>query len=293
MGIQAVHGFGAEIPYVSASEMVLGDPRDAPWFRIGMPHLDGRGLSMSWLLREAGHRHWCAVAEHVGQSANGIHDLDGNKVLAGVLAVVTTGRADAFREDDVAELKLVRRPTPLNGWRSVTELRSTGGAVVSVELVTGFAIRAGTSNHALAPARMRDDLVAERGTMTSGRTDELRRKGSLGRRETRTDGTPPILSVRISPRLHFNGMGLVCFAGLHDHFVSVEEILPEAVSPHAPAARRRIHHFGNLDAGEMLDVSTRHDHRLSAGRPSLVVTSHARRRTDGAVVAVCESVYER
>lgn len=295
MGILDMHAFSVTPPYVSASEPNLCDPRDAPWFMVGMPHMDGRGISLCWLLQEAGHLHWWSVAEYTGRHPNGLKDARGNRALPGVVAVVVSGRADMFREDDVVELKLVQRPSPLNGWRSVTELRSTAGTALTVELVTVFATRGGASNHALEAARMAPEFLAERGTMTSRRTDQIRRMGSLGRRdaEAAADRTPPVQSVRISSHLHFNGVGLACFARLHDFFVTAEASAMQAVSPHPHLESRRIHYFGNLDEGDMLDFATTAGTRLVEGKSCLVMTSRARRRADGLVVAVCESVHGR
>lgn len=294
MGIQDMHAFTVEPPYVSASEPNLCDPRDAPWFMIGMPHMDGQGLSLSWFLREAGHLHWWSVAEHTGRNPHGLKDVHGNRALPGVVAVVVSGRADVFVEDDVVELKLVQRPSPLNGWRSVTELRSTTGSVLSAELVTAFASRGGESNQSLEAAQMPADMVPERGTMMSRRTDQIRGLGSAARRDAEADMVPPVLSVRISSHLHFNGVGLACFAGLHDLFVTAEATAGQSALPDAlPVAHRRIHYFGNLDTGDMLDISIRSEERLVEGRASLVMISYARRRADGLVVAVCESVFVR
>jgi probable biosynthetic protein (TIGR04098 family) len=293
MGNFEMHAFTVTPPYVSASEPNLCDPRDAPWFMIGMPHMDGQGLSVSWFMREAGHLHWWSVAEHTGFHPNTLKDSNGHRALPGVVACIVTGRADVFQEDDVVELRQVQRPSALNGWRSVTELRATTGAVLSVELVTVFAARGGASNHSLETAVMPGDLMAERGTMTSRRTDQIRQMGSVDRRMAEADMLPPVLSVRISSHLHFNGVGLLCFANLHDVFVTAEAgAMPEATAGQM-VSERCIHYFGNLDNGDMLDVCLRCDKRPIEGDMQLVLTSHAKRRADGLVVAVCESVYRR
>lgn len=288
-----MHAFTMNPPRVSASEPNLCDPRDAPWFMIGMPHLDGRGLSLSWFLREAGHQHWWAAAEYIGRSPHDIKDIHGNRALPGVVAVVVTGQADAFKEDDVVELRMTQRPSPLNAWRSVTELRATTGAILQVELVTNFAVRGAPSNHALEAATMPGDLLAERGTLTSRRTDLIRRMGSSARRDAEGDMTPRSLSVPISSHLHFNGVGLACFASLHDLFVTAETGFLQSEPETDQVVHRRIHYFGNLDAGDTLDISVQSEQRLVEGRNSLVTTSYAKRRMDGLVVAVCESVYGR
>ncbi len=294
MGIQDMHAYSVTPPNVSASESNLRDPRDAPWFMIGMPHMDGQGLSLSWLLRESGHLHWMSVAEFAGRPPNGLRDLRGNRALPGVVAATVAGRPDAFGEDDVVELKLAQRPSPLNGWRSVTEICSTSGAKLSVELVTAFVTRSGTSNHSLELARMAPEFLSERGTMTSRRTDQIRRMGSMGRHAVEeADSAQPALSILVSSHLHFNGVGLGCFAALHDYFVAGEEATLQSEPERPLVGSRRVHYFGNVDAGDALDIFTRSDKRLVEGETCLVMTSHARRRADGLVVAVCESVYGR
>lgn len=291
MGIQKMHAFSLKPPYVSASEPNLCDPRDAPWFMIGLSHLDGQGLSVSWFLREAGHIHWSAVAEYAGRSPNALKDAQGRRALPGVVACVVTGRADLFKEDDVVEMKLRERPNPINGWRSVTEICAITGAQLTVEIVTGFAVLGGESNHTLEAASMPSELMAERGTSSSRRTDQIRRMGSIARREGEADMTPRSLSERTSPHMHFNGSGLMCYSAANDLIVTSESNSLQVLETGVWVESRRLHFFGNLDANDMLDISTKGDNRIIDGRPGLVATSYARRRADGLVVGVSESVY--
>ena len=293
MGFLEMHAFTVSPPYVSAAEPNLCDPRDAPWFLLGMPHMNGQGLSLTWLLREAGHLHWWSLAEYTGQQPNSLKDVNGNRALPGVVACNVSGRSDAFNEDDVVELVQMQRPSALNGWRSVIELRATTGAVLSVELVTVFATRGGSSNHALETANMAPELVAERGTLSSRRTDQIRRLGSTDRRRAEAEMLTPVLSVRISSHLHFNGVGVACFAGIHDLFVAAEANANPIPVDDARVETRRLHYFGNLDCGDMLDIAVRLEERLIDETNCLVMVSNARRRADGLVVAVCESVYRR
>lgn len=293
MGKQEMHAFTVEPPYVSAAEPNLCDPRDAPWFLLGMPHMNGQGLSLTWLLREAGHLHWWSLAEFTGRHPNDLKDVNGDRALPGVVACIVSGRTDAFKEDDVVELKQLQRPSTLNGWRSVFELRATSGASLSVELVTAFATRGGASNHSLETAKMSQEFVAERGTMTSRRTDQIRRHGSIDRRRAEAEMLPPVLSVRISSHLHFNGVGVACFASVHDLFVAAEANSNLEHAEYANVETRRLHYYGNFDNGDMLDISVSHEERLVEDEQCLVLVSNARRRADGLVVAVCESVYRR
>ncbi len=288
-----MHAFTVEPPYVSSAEPNLCDPRDAPWFLLGMPHMNGQGISLTWLLRESGHLHWWSLAEYTGRHPHDIKDAAGNRALPGVVACIVSGRTDAFKEDDVVELKQVQRPSTLNGWRSVLELRATTGASLTVELISAFATRGGTSNHSLETANMAQEFVAERGTMTSRRTDQIRRLGSTDRRRAEAEMLPPVLSVRISSHLHFNGAGVACFAGIHDLFVAAETNANPEQAEFATVETRRLHYFGNLDGGDMLDISVSQEERLVDDKECLVLISNARRRADGLVVAVCESVYRR
>lgn len=291
MGIQKMHAFSVKAPYVSASEPNLCDPRDAPWFMIGFPHLDGQGLSVSWFLKEAGHLHYSALAEYAGRSLNELKDVQGRRALPGVVACVVTGHPDKFEEDDVVELQLRQRPNPLNGWRSVTQLSSTDGTELTVEIVTGFAVLGGPSNHTLEAASMSSELVAERGTSTSRRTDHIRRMGSIARRDGEADMTPRNLSINVSPHMHFNGSGLMCYSAANDLIVASECNSLQIHETEAHFESRRMHYFGNLDANDMLDISTKGATEMVDGHESLVATSYARRRSDGLIIGVCESVY--
>lgn len=293
MGKLEMHAFTVEPPYVSAAEPNLCDPRDAPWFLLGMPHLNGQGLSLTWLLREAGHLHWWSLSEYTGRHPNDLKDVNGNRALPGVVACIVSGRTEAFKEDDVVELKQLQRPSTLNGWRSVIELRATTGVSLSVELVTVFSTRGGASNHSLETASMAQEFVAERGTVTSRRTDQIRRLGSIDRRRAEAEMQPPVLSVRVTSHLHFNGVGVACFAGIHDLFVAAEANSNLELTEFTHVETRRLHFYGNLDSGDMVDISVSVEERLVEGDEGLVMISNARRRADGLVVAVCESVYRR
>ena len=273
------------------AELLLQDPRDAQVLNIGLLHLRSGGLNRTWLLREAAHRHVWSIAEFAGASPGTIRDTAGRRVLTAVVAARTIGRTASFREDDLAELRQVLRPNPLNGWRSETQLIAGSGARISVEIVTAFATRNGPSNRTLEAARMAPEMRAETTTDASRRADALRRHGSADRRLAEIVSEQPNLSVRISGNEHMNGVGLVD-EGVFDELFSTSEAnaLP-SVAGTMPLYERRIHLFGNLDMRDVVDLVSRAELRAPGPNRTVAVTSHARRRADGLVVAVCESIY--
>ena len=106
-------------------------------FRLGMPHLDVRGVSSEWLLREACHIHWETIASDLGANPHEVRDLTGARVLPSVVACTLNGDAEDFKEGDLCQMNLAEKPVALNGWRSEVELIGPRSAL-KVEIVTSF-----------------------------------------------------------------------------------------------------------------------------------------------------------
>lgn len=255
--------------------------------RLGMPQLGRDGLSLNWLLRECCHRQWWAIANHFQTAPSQIVDRNGERAMASVVACVIHGDPAAFREDETASFDEVVAPTPATRWRGEYALASNRAAWMVVELVTAFARKAGPSNRDLAAADLSGAKAPFCGRRMQ-RAGELRARAQELRQRFQNDTRPPHLTFPIYPDVHLNGMGLVYFANFVDFFLAAEaNALPPTLA--IAARRREIYYFGNLDAGDQLDVVCDVSVRSVAPVPHVVVEAAARRRSDGRTIAVWES----
>ncbi|MEM8732280.1 MAG: LnmK family bifunctional acyltransferase/decarboxylase [Pseudomonadota bacterium] len=259
-------------------------------FRLGMPHMSAKGVRQSWLLREACHRHWTSIAMQMGVNPSEFRDKSGARVLASVVACSTRGDANSFREDDLCTLYMVERPTAKNGWRSQLDLRAEGKSLIA-EIVTSFARRNGQKNATIEAADLEDCFDVDRTAETARRASLMRTLGKRDRDRAAADTSPPHLSFDIDADAHLNGVGLVYFASIHDMVARAEtNAVPELVAAY-PMRNRRLHFFGNIDAGDTLGFVVRASVQAFSPTPSVVVQSHARRASDGVVIACGESIY--
>ncbi len=259
-------------------------------FRLGMPHMSATGVSRSWLLREATHRHWALIASQVGVNPSDLCDETGARVLASVVACTLNGDADAFNEDDTCEFMTTEYPSVSNGWRSQLDLISAGKSI-RVEILTSFAKRNGASNTRLAPAELGAEFLASWEQEDARRTKLIRMLGSRDRARAAQDTAPPHMTFEICPEGHLNGVGLVYFASIHDMVARSERnAIPDLVHAY-PMRNRRVHYFGNLDAGDALDLTSSASVQAFSPNASVVVQTHGRRRSDGSVIVCAESIY--
>jgi probable biosynthetic protein (TIGR04098 family) len=259
-------------------------------FRLGMPHMSAKGACRGWLLREACHIHWGRIAGQIGANPTEFRDRRGARVLPSVVACTVKGDARAFAEDDLCRFHLFEVPTAGNGWRSELALMSDRGAMLKTEIVTRFARRDGASNTSLVEADLEDHFRTPRNSGFASRSDLIRRLGEADRIVAEADGDVPFRTVPIERDIHIDGVGLVYFARIHDMVARCERgVLP--VHAHSwPMLDRRMHFFGNLDAGDELAIHARAEAEAST---SAIVRSFVRRASDGAVIATAESLYGR
>ena len=264
--------------------------RDAEPFHLGMPHMNGSGVSHSWLLREACHWQWSSIAARFGVRPSQIRDMSGKRVMASVIACTINGDATAFGEDDLCWLTHTCTPSPENGWRGQLDLTSDGKAL-RVEIVTAFAKRDGVSNTQLIPADMEDFLAPHRDGDEARRTNLIRTLGKRDLLRARDDNEPPHMSFNIDSGSELNGVGLVYFSALQELIAKSEANAVPDLGEGYPLNNRRVHFFGNLDAGDTLDVTSRASVSSFTGQPSVIVQHHARRRSDARVIVCAESIY--
>lgn len=112
--------------------------------RLGMPHLDAGGLSENWLFRDAGDRHWQAIARSLGLATDEIRSESGERIYPTVVAV--RARYDVplarVRENDLFEAaaEVVPCGRACAHGRVVAAIAGQPGRFV-LELLTTFAAR--------------------------------------------------------------------------------------------------------------------------------------------------------
>jgi probable biosynthetic protein (TIGR04098 family) len=257
---------------------------------LGMPHLRADGLNLNWLLRECCHAHWWEIGDWAGCAPSELVDAAGRRVLASVVACEVRGDLHRFREDQTVSFRMPVRPSPRNGWRSRSVLSSEAGDSVAVDLVTAFAARAGASNRQLVASEFGGADLPAAGTADTRYADGLRAQGRSDRRAAEADDSPPHASFPVGREVDMNGVGLVYFANFVDFFARTESLVLHPAGPRLALAARRINYFGNIDCGDVLDVVGDVEIRDLAPCAEALVRSYARRRSDGRVIAVCESV---
>ncbi len=287
---------------MSRDHLLHVDPADRPFERIGreppedgtdvvplgMPHLDGDGLSLVWLLKDCAHRQWWSIADPTGLRPSALRDRSGVRAMALVVAGAVRGAPEGFREDDLVVVDRKVAPRPETGWRGCWRLVASSGAAMTVEHVTVFARRGGASNIALAPADMPLRVKAERMSASAWRAAAL-----LDRGRAAMAAPPPAprgrAFLQVFVPAHFNAMGLKCFANVLE---PIERAERTALPPHRQGGRlaaREVHNFGIIDDGDVLDVDYAVGEVGIGPDAALTLASTVHRRSDSAVIAICLS----
>jgi macrolactin polyketide synthase MlnE len=199
-------------------------PLEAPRrIRLGMPHLDAGGLSENWLFRDAGDRHWEAIARNLGLPTDEIRSESGERIYPTVVAV--RARYDAplacVRENDLfeaaAEVVPCGRACALG--RVVAAIGGQPGRFV-LELLTTFAARG--AGGALRMTAL-EPRLARRWIPVGGEPPIATLARAARRGEPLDDPfSGPLMAVRgaplatldyePSPYADYNGAGLLYFA---------------------------------------------------------------------------------
>lgn len=258
--------------------------------RLGMPHLAPDGLNEAWLLAEAVHHHWLAVARACGTRPAMLRDRTGARVYPAIVSWVHTASPAPFAEDEVARLRHEVGPRAEGGWRSV--LRVDGGAEAGarVEMASVFARRDGPSNASLVAAEMdaalctppMPELLPREARILRGRARSLREAAA-------SRPAAPVLTVRVAAH-DLDGAGLLPPAALLRHFAAAEAAALDGPWCAPPVHRREVHAYANVDAGDWLDLDCDLMATEVSPEPAVFSSISARRASDGALVAACETV---
>ena len=282
---------------------ILADPRIAPRatprpaagdhpdaLRLGMPHIGPDGLDEAWLLSEATHRHWIAVARACGTRPAGLRDREGARAYPALVSWVYTGASAPFAEDDVALLRHEVPPRAEGGWRSVLRIEAARGASARIEMASAFVRRDGPSNAALAAAEMDAAHAPPPMPELMPREARVLRGRARAMREAATAQPPaPVLTVRVHAH-DLDGAGLLPPAALLRYVSAAEAAALEGPWRAPPVHRREAHAYGNVDPGDWLDLDCDLLATQDSPEPAAFSSIAVRRASDGALIAACETV---
>jgi probable biosynthetic protein (TIGR04098 family) len=259
---------------MSAAAVLLHEAPEVPrQVRIGMPHLDAGGLSEGWFLRHAGDLCWEAIGQQLGVAPDEIRAEGSERLYPTVVALRARYEAplSSAREGDVlgASVEVV----PCGGACAHGRIAaSVGGARLSVELLTTFAMRTpeGTMRMALPAARLAarwrplgvpPALAALARAARRGQPLPDRFAGPA-----LDTGRPPLGRLRHepSPYADYNGARLLYFAAYPTIADTAERLLVRRLRLGRPRAadwalatspvERDVFYYGNLPLGEALLV---------------------------------------
>ena len=199
-------------------------PPDVPRrIRLGMPHLDAGGLSENWLFRDAGDRHWEAIARSLGLPTDEIRSESGERIYPTVVAV--RARYDVplarVRENDLFEAaaEVVPCGRACAHGRVVAAIGGQQGRFV-LELLTTFAARGagGALRMAALEPRLARRWIPVGGEPTIATLARAARRGEplddpFAGPVMAMQATPlAALAYEPSPYADYNGAGLLYFA---------------------------------------------------------------------------------
>jgi hypothetical protein len=98
-----------------------------------------------------------------------------------------------------------------------------------------------------------------------------------------------VLSVRVEAR-DMDAAGLLPPAGLLRHLSEAEAAASGGLRRAPPVHRREVHAYANVDPGDRLDLACDLMATEDSPEPAAFSSIAARRASDGALVAACETV---
>lgn len=225
--------------------------------RLGKGQMTKWGLDPRWLLCEVRRLH-----RHALQHVRADPDRRPADSLLPVVRFIIDGRLDQFRCDSVAMFERIELPSAASRWSSVTRLVAEGGAAAEVALVSIAALPCGRSPGAS------DGAAPEVGEV----------------------GEPSCHMHCILGAFDLDDAGRPGEAFLVDLFARAESVmLADAIGL---ARRREIDSRGRASCGETIEVSTRIRRSDDADRNAWKLVGTARRRSDGHLLATCETNLE-
>ncbi|OBZ94675.1 DNA gyrase [Pararhizobium polonicum] len=252
-----------------------------PHVLIGMPHLNGCGLSETWLMKELGHRHWLMLALHLGMDDADFRTADGEEAYAAICASsLTAAQFGEVQANDILTIRSVLSTISRTQISTHHDMSVHGRSIGTCELVSTFVRRmVRGDNHSIARVALREPQSKRFEPSRLARAAADIRNGRLEAHF----GFPimpdkALREHRFEPSLSqdFNGAGLLYFAefqALADR--AFERWLPER----RRLVDRDVFFLGNIQPNESVffDLLAVSGDRLSA--------QGQLRREDGHVIA--------
>ncbi|MBY5430860.1 Pnap_2097 family protein [Rhizobium leguminosarum] len=223
-----------------------------PHIMLGMPHLNGNGLSETWLMKELGHRHWLMLACHLGLDNADFRTADGEEAYAAICATsLTDARFDVVQANDI--LTIHSRLSAVSRTRTSTrhELSVHGRSVGVVELISTFVHRTiKDNNHSIARVTLRapqgqrfqpSRLAQNAADIRNGRLGTHFGFPVLANKALRTFRFDPSASQE------FNGAGLFYFA---EYQALADRALEDWFPRKGPVVRKDVFFLGNIEQNE-------------------------------------------
>jgi len=223
-----------------------------PHVLLGMPHLNGNGLSETWLMKELGHRHWLMLARHLGLDNADFRTADGEEAYAAICATSLTDPHFAIvQANDI--LTIHSKLSAVSRTRTSTrhELSLHGRSVGAVELISTFVHRTiKDNNHSIARVtlperqgrRFQPSPLAQNAVdIRNGRLGTHFGFSVLAHRALRTFKFDPSASQE------FNGAGLFYFA---EYQALADRALENWFPCKGPVVRKDVFFLGNIERNE-------------------------------------------
>lgn len=220
---------------------------------LGMPQMNGLGLSETWLLERCGELHWELVSEQVERQPTDLMDTQGRRVYTSFVAIDIKGAPfHSFREGEH-----LRHTSRLVGsWKTRLEsehLWQGPCGCVAVRMLSVFLIRKDERLNDLGePAA---EWLSKLQRLPQCRNSDLEMAFRSEERAP-TDTHLPMLSFRPTLALDFNGARLLYFARYHQFVERAEiELLGEEAGQCYSTKERSLLYFSNINPGESISVS--------------------------------------
>jgi probable biosynthetic protein (TIGR04099 family) len=252
-----------------------------PHILLGMPHLNGNGLSETWLMKELGHRHWLMLACHLGLDNADFRTADGKEAYAAICATSLTAACfNVVQPNDILTIHSKQSAVSRTQTSSGHELSVHGRRIGTVELISTFVHRTiKDNNHSIARVTLPEPQVQRfQPSLLAQNAADIRNRRLGTHFGFPVLATNALRTIKFDPSTsqEFNGAGLfyfVEFQALADR--AFENWFPSK----GPVVRRQVFFLGNIEKNERVffDLIDCSDEQK---------TAHGQlRREDGKVIA--------
>jgi len=225
-----------------------------PHILLGMPHLNGNGLSETWLMKELGHRHWLMLARRLGMDNADFKTADGEEAYAAICATsLTAARFNLVRANDILTIHSIMSAVSRTQTLTRHELSVDGRSVGKVELISTFVHRTiKGKNHSIARVTLCEPRAQwfELSPLAKNAADI--RNGRLGRHfgfPLLADKAVRTFKFHPSISQEFNGAGLFYFAEFQ---ALADRALENWFPAKGPVIRKEVFFLGNIEKNESI-----------------------------------------